>query len=136
MAFREELQVQIYLHKGVEYRELWENTFAHHLSERDKDKLYLDHFLWHLCSWGATDCVTREEAIQQFHQQPKSKCVIFYQFIDEAYIVEDATTLMINDLPHIPFDMQKGDLYVMSIERTWSFMLTHEESCGPYFILR
>lgn len=136
MNFRKELRILEIPKWGGYLRKSWENKFATHLSTKEKEKIYLDHFLWHLCSWEAVNCAIEKEAIELFNQQKKDKCTIFYQYIDEAYLVENAKNLGIQDLPYDQLHMFYGDIYVMDWERKWTFMMTHEEECGPYFISR
>ncbi|MCG7333791.1 DUF4275 family protein [Sporosarcina sp. ACRSM] len=136
MNFRKELQVLAIPKWGGYLRKSWENIFTDHLSTEQKEEIYLDSFLWHLCSWEAVNCTIKGEAIELFNQQKKDKCTIFYQYIDEAYLVENAKSLGIQDLPYDRLHMFYGDIYVMDWELKWTFMMTHEEECGPYFISR
>ncbi len=112
----------------------WEINFAGHLSQEEKDKIYLDNFLWHLCSWVKVDCYKEQDAIEMFKKQEKNKCTIFYQFTDEAYLVENAANLTVRDLPYDENHMYYGDIYVMDWRGKWTFIMTHESHCGPYFI--
>ncbi|MGN9865368.1 DUF4275 family protein [Bacillus swezeyi] len=134
MNFRKELKVIEIPKWGGYLRKSWENIFANHLSKEDKEEIYLAHFLWHLCSWDAVNCFIEGEAIKLFNQHKKRKCTIFYQDINEAYLVENAKNLRIQDLPYDPLHMFYGDIYVMDWEQKWTFIMTHEEKCGPYFI--
>ncbi|MCM3618329.1 DUF4275 family protein [Sutcliffiella horikoshii] len=132
--FRKELRVLEIFNWGEYFRKSWENTFADHLSKEEKDAIYLDSFLWHLCSWEAVKYSAKEEAIMLFHQQEKNKCLIFYQYLDTAYLLENARNLNVPDLPYDPLHMYFGDVYVMDWEKKWTFIMTHEKQCGPYFI--
>lgn len=121
---------------GKYLRQKWCESFASHLTNVEKQEIYLDSFLWHLCSWEKTNCLEKEEAIKAFENHPKKKCTIFYQFVDEAYLVENAENLTMKDLPYIENHMNYGDIYVMDWDCKWTFMMTHEMSngLGPYFI--
>lgn len=134
MNFKQELKVLELPKWGPYLRKSWENAFANHLSKEEKEEIYINSFLWHLCSWEAVNCATKEEAIKLFNKQAKSKCTIFYQFVDESYLVENGKGLLIQDLPYDKYHMAYGDIYVMDWEQNWTFMMTHEELCGPYFI--
>ncbi|KPB05961.1 DUF4275 family protein [Bacillus sp. CHD6a] len=133
-GFRKELRV-FEVHKWGEYiRKSWENSFAGHLSKEEKNAIYLESFLWHLCSWKAVPCSTKEEAVRLFHAKQKDKCLIFYQYVDTVYLVESGRGLDVKDLPYDPFHMFYGDIYVMDWDKKWTFIMTHEGECGPYFI--
>ncbi|MEH7239569.1 DUF4275 family protein [Bacillus sp. JJ1562] len=136
MNFRKELKVLEIPKWGGYLRKSWENIFAHHLSKEEKEKIYLDHFLWHLCSWEAINCTIKGEAIELFNQQKKDNCTIFNQYIDEVYLVGNAKSLWVQDLPYDPLHMFYSDIYVMDWEQKWTFIMTHEGECGPYFISR
>ncbi|MFC0274210.1 DUF4275 family protein [Metabacillus herbersteinensis] len=94
----------------------------------------MDDFLWHLCSWKKVKCLEKEEAIEAFKNQTKHKCTTFYQFIDEAYFLENAKTLTIEELSYVDYHMYHSDIYIMDWDSKWTFIMTHESECGPYFI--
>ena len=58
----------------------------------------------------------------------------FYQFTQEAYLFENAADLSVKELPYTDGHMDYSDLYVMDWEENWTFVMTHETDCGPYFI--
>lgn len=118
---------------GNYLREKWRESFANHLSFEEQKMIGMDHFLWHLCSYEKVKCLRKEEAITAFLNQSKSKFTIFYQFINEAYLFENANAITIKDLPYHQIHMYYGDIYVMDWECNWTFMMTHETDCGPYF---
>lgn len=121
---------------GNYLRGRWRDCFAKHLSIEEQNEIWMDDFLWHLCSWNKVICLEKEEAISAFLNQTKHKCTIFYQFMDEAYLVENADSLLINELPYREHNMYYNDLYVMDWNYRWTFIMTHEPECGPYFIQR
>ena len=134
MNFKKELQVIESPESGVALRKSWENAFAGHLTEKEKERIFLDQFLWHVCSWEKVVCAVGEEAVALFTKQEKDKCTIFYQFVDDAYLVRNAKELTVSDLPYEPRNMDRNDLYAMDDDYSWTFIMTHEEQCGPYFL--
>ena len=97
----------------------------------------MDSFLWHLCSYEKVICLEKEAAIKAFERQKKNQCTIFYQFTNEAFLVQNANNLKVKDLPYDDWDMDHSDIYVMDWENNWTFMITHENGwIGPYFIQR
>ncbi|MFJ8063937.1 DUF4275 family protein [Psychrobacillus sp. NPDC096426] len=129
-----ELQVQEIPKWGHYLREKWRECFANHLSAEEQNSIGMDGFLWHLCSWEKVECLEKEAAEAAFIKQLKQKCTIFYQFINEAYLLENAKTLTIEDLPYDQLNMYFGDIYIMDWNGNWTFIMTHEMECGPYFI--
>lgn len=121
---------------GYYLREQWRNSFASHLSTEEQYSIGMDGFLWHLFSWEKVECLKEEAAKAAFEKHLKQKCFIFYQFIDEAYLLENAKTLTIEELPYDQYSWDYGDIYVVDSDFKWAFMLTHESECGPYFYFK
>ncbi|MDN7228121.1 DUF4275 family protein [Planococcus liqunii] len=132
MRFQAELKY-IELPKWGKYlRGQWEEQFAAHLSPKKKKEIYLQSYLWHLCSYEETAFLSGEAAVAAFEKQPKEKCTIFFELHDDAYLIENAVNLQAADLL-----LASGeDVYVMDWSGQWTFMNTHEKNLGPYFIER
>lgn len=112
----------------------WEEAFASHLSEAEKKDIYLKDvgyftgYLWHIFSFQKRDHLSGQEAIQAFDSQAKTRCFVFYQHSKDAYLIENASGLHVNDLK------DEEDIYIVDTDFTWTFVITHEtDSCGPYF---
>jgi len=122
---------------GRYLRGKWLENFAGHLTNEEQKKIYMDSFLWHLCSYKKVICLEKEAAIKAFEGQKKNQCTIFYQFTNEAFLVQNANNLKVKDLPYVDWDMDLSDIYVMDWENNWTFIITHENGwIGPYFIQR
>ena len=119
---------------GDHLRARWRERFASHLTIKEQNEVSIDDFLWHLCSSEMITCLEKTEAIDAFLQQSKRKCTVFYQFVNEAYLFENARSLSINDLPYQSDNMNYNDMYVMDWNEKWTFVMTHETDYGPYFI--
>lgn len=135
MRYREFKVVEIPIW-GNYLREKWCMTFASHLSREEKQKIGMDSFLWHLCSWGKTSYLDKENAISAFNNKSKTRCTVFYEFIDEAYLIRNAKNFTIKDLPYEENHIFYSDMYVMDWESKWTFIMTHQSDFGPYFIER
>ena len=119
---------------GAYLRNEWENNFAKHLTQEEKDSIYLNNkegycgYLWHLFSYEKKGCVIGGEALKSFDNQTKSVCYIFEQHSDYALILENASEIKACDIPN------GIDIYVVDKEFNWTFIKTHEADwCGPYF---
>lgn len=119
---------------GTFLREQWRINFASHLSNEEQKSIGMDRFLWHLCSWEKVNCLEKDAAIEAFNKQSKIKCTVFYQFIDEAYLVQNAQTLNVDELPYDQSHMFYGDIYIMDWDLNWTLIMTHSDNSGPYFI--
>ncbi|MED1723806.1 MULTISPECIES: DUF4275 family protein [Brevibacillus] len=122
---------------GPYLRKEWENHFASHLSEEEKQRINLNRrggfqgYLWHLFSYRMRDCLQREEADQAFRQVSGESCYVFYQLSNKVWIMESPSQLSVEDLA------EECDVYVVDKQFTWTYVRTHEkEWCGPYFCRR
>lgn len=119
---------------GIFLRKQWEDSFAYHVSSKEKEEISLHDdggycgYLWHLFSYKKKDCLMEQEATKAFNAEPKSDCFIFYQHTDFALILEQAASLTSDDLQN------EFDIYVTDKEFNWTYVKTHETGwCGPYF---
>ncbi len=121
---------------GRYLRGKWLENFAGHLTNEEQKEIYMDSFLWHLCSYEKTVCLEKEEAIEAFETHKKKKCTIFYQDMNDAFLVGNAKNIKVNDLPYDEdADLDSKDMYVMDWDGNWTFIITHENDyLGPYFI--
>ncbi len=74
------------------YINKWEETFVSHLSDEEKESIFLHGdryfcgFLWHVFSYEKKECFVREKAKELFQKQPKKECFVFYQLTDEVLL--------------------------------------------------
>ncbi|MFI8684754.1 DUF4275 family protein [Rossellomorea sp. NPDC077527] len=122
---------------GPYLRKKWEAAFVSHLSDEDKESIFLHDdgsfcgYLWHVFSYEKKECLEREKAQDAFRQQPKKGCYVFYQHSDYALLLENASRLSVDDL------MDEQDVYVVDKKFNWTYVQTHETGyCGPYFCHR
>lgn len=124
------------LHWGIYFKKRWENAFAHHLLQEEKERIFLigDHYfsgyLWHLFSYKMIPHLSQIKAEEAFNSLKKTECYIFYEHFPEVFYVEDANSLKAEDL------LEEEDIYIVDKNFTWTYVVTHEESCGPYFTIK
>ncbi|CAM4512685.1 hypothetical protein FHS16_003388 [Paenibacillus endophyticus] len=112
---------------GQELKLAWERVFAAGLSDDEKDQIAMDQFLWHAFSFKKTSCLKEDEAIKAFHDASKQGCYVFYQDHDLALFAAEAGRLTANLLEG------EQDIYIVDQNFEWTFVMTHESYCGPYF---
>lgn len=115
-------------------REQWELHFANHLSDDEKKSIFLHDdrgycgYLWHLFSYKKRECLRSQDANRAFNQTEKNACYVFYQYKDEAYMIENLSMITADEL------MDEADIYIVDKEFNWTYVITHETGlCGPYF---
>ncbi|MFG0216083.1 DUF4275 family protein [Brevibacillus porteri] len=121
---------------GTYLRREWENTFANHLNEDEKKSIFLNTkhgYLWHLFSYKRKECLDKNAADEAFDNEAKGACFVFYQHSDDAFLIEEASRLQVEDL-QVERDFYTDDVYVMDKNGKWTYVITHERRCyGPYF---
>ncbi|MFJ7934926.1 DUF4275 family protein [Sporosarcina sp. NPDC096371] len=123
---------------GSYLRHQWEERFAGHLSNEEKEEIGLHYngfacgYLWHVFSYEKRGYVKEKQANEMFNNMPKHTCFVFYQHSDYAFIIENTSFVTAEDFVEKD-DFDEGDIYVVDKDFTWTYVHTHEESCGPYF---
>lgn len=119
---------------GIYLRRQWVDSFANHLDDKEKKSIYLFDedgccgYLWHLFSYERRKCLKKEQADISFNKEMKESCYVFYQHTDDAFILENASSLTAENF------VNEEDVYVVDREFNWTYVRTHETGwCGPYF---
>ncbi len=112
----------------------WDALFTSLVLEQSKKrvKLYNDQFKWHLFSFELLDALKSDDARKAFDTIEKDTVYIFFQYAEESYLVKNASLLKAKDLD-FNCEMDKADIYVFDPVEKWTYVQTHEKSCGPYF---
>lgn len=112
----------------------WDELFTSMVSEQSRKcvKQYNDQYKWHLFSFDLLDALKSDDARGAFDTIGKDTVYIFFQYAEESFFVKNASLLKAKDLD-FDSDMDKADIYVFDPIEKWTYVQTHEESCGPYF---
>ncbi|AMJ41568.1 DUF4275 family protein [Anaerotignum propionicum] len=112
----------------------WDEVFTSAVSEETKKhaKHYNDQYKWHLFSFDLLDALKLDAAREIFDTIEKDAVYLFFQYAEECYFVKNASLLKAKDLD-FDSDMSKADIYVFDPVGKWTYVKTHEDSCGPYF---
>ncbi|MGI2326864.1 DUF4275 family protein [Planococcus sp. YIM B11945] len=144
---------ELLLSKRGELEQRWEEAFAKDLSKAQKRKIAFPQCMWNAFSWNKIECLKEQVAVDAFNQQKKARCYLFYANIDDALFIKKANRIKAEDIIHTDspaiektftsvhnnqsyfnsVEELRADLYVVDEHFTWTYVLTHEEGCGPYF---
>ncbi|NWK71656.1 DUF4275 family protein [Bacillus paramycoides] len=137
---KKNMKVREFQNWGVYFRKRWENCFANHLSDEEKEDIFLYGdkyacgYFWHIFSYEKKKCLEGIEAESAFHNEVKKDCYIFYQHSNDVLLIKDASLLYMDDILRETDDFFKGDIYIVDKDFTWTFVKTHEHRwCGAYF---
>ncbi|MBT2696634.1 DUF4275 family protein [Bacillus sp. ISL-40] len=118
--------------KGQELQKQWGEVFARELSKNQKRQIHYGQFMWHVFSYELLPCKKGQRARDAFDLVSKDECYIFYQNNQNALLIEKAASLKSNHIIN-EIDGYIHDVYVVDKDFSWTYILTHEENCGPYF---
>jgi len=118
-------------HKS-KFEKEWIKIFADGIDKKEiKEHVLSNGYIWHIFSWELLPndlYLIGDEARKAFDAQDKTNAIYFEPWLGRK---EDKP---ISDLPlAIELD-SRLECYVMSSDKTWTYIKTHEyDSCGPYF---
>ena len=105
----------------------WDDTFAL-VSEQTKQEIFYESFKWHLYSYQQLPHLVSQEARAAFDQQPKTNVYCMYQESRVVEVFKNAQNLLSTDVDN------RQDIYLFDDTFSWTYIHTHEEMCGPYFV--
>ncbi len=119
---------------GPQLRQQWELVFVSHLNNQEKEEIFLHDedgicgYLWHAFSYKKVDCLEAAAAEKAFNDVSKDHCYVFYQHLDNVFLLEKPSSLKAEDF------YSEEDIYIVDKEFKWTYVKTHEDGwCGPYF---
>ena len=87
----------------------------------------LDHFDWHVLAARYYPCLRGERARREYLSQSASSLLVRFEEDDAVYAVETAGVF------EPASDGSLHDWYISESNYLWTYVITHEESYGPYF---
>ena len=114
-----------------DFLQKWYDTFAKSVSNEIMERRVLSrgNLPWHIFTWGEVEAKEQEEAFQLLKTARFNKLIIYgYDIYDNHYVQ------IANEMPNIwELNELYSDIYITDTDFTWTFVLTHEETLGPYF---
>ncbi|MCG7336107.1 DUF4275 family protein [Sporosarcina sp. ACRSM] len=113
--------------EAEEIKDLWDSAFAKNVNEEMRESIHYDQFKWHIFSYEKQDCFKGSAARKAFDAVFKDELYVMYQ--NSPYIMQYSKA---DKVIAADFDSQQ-DIYIFDKHFTWTYVHTHEETCGPYF---
>lgn len=107
----------------------WIAAFSPQLSLSLKSPQYKP-VLWDIFHSGKISCLAGENAQKAFDAVPKGRVYAFYEYDggeEPALLLPEPQRLTADSL------MDEYDLYLTDGSFTWTYCITHQPGCGPYF---
>ena len=115
----------------------WDKQFDGLVSMEMKKgaKHYNSQYRWHLFSFELLPAIQGKDARQLFNSTQKSELYMFFNYAEECYHVKNANLLTAEDFERLhEFSLLNyADMYFYDSLKKWTYIKTHEDSCGPYF---
>ena len=113
--------------EAEEIKGLWDNTFAENINEEMRESIHYHQFKWHIFSYEKQQCLKEVAARKAFDSVSKDELYAMYQ--DAPYVIQYSEA---NKIIAADFDSRQ-DIYIFDKDFTWTYVHTHESTCGPYF---
>ena len=112
----------------------WTRLFAGGISAEEKRRVGFRQYRWHIFSFGLVKAREGEAARRAFNALClKDTAYLFFQHAGNAFCVGNAFLLRAEDL-ELGSAFGRSDAYLFDPKGGWTYVQTHEESCGPYFL--
>ena len=115
---------------AADIKEAWDLAFGEAVA--DRDTVYYDQFRWHLFSYEKLAAKSGDDARAALNEKQSQRLHLFWQEGDDAWEMRNAF-----DLDDVTVDQiaeaTGRDLYVFDAEGCWTYVITHEAACGPYY---
>ena len=111
-------------------KEAWDLAFGEAVP--DRDAVFYDEFRWHLFSYNKLPARSGEEARAALNEKQSQRLHLFWQHEDAAWEMRNAFDLDADDVDAMA-GAAGADLYVFDAEGCWTYVVTHEDGCGPYY---
>lgn len=116
-----------------DFRKRWIESFAKGADEKELETFVLanGNYLWHLFSWEVLDSqkfLEGNDAKKAFEQLDKNGAI----YIDWGRSEE--TKEWTNETLELLSKDELNEIYVVASDFSWTYMVTSQESFGPYFM--
>ena len=116
-----------------EFYTAWLRHFARDISSADIEKYVVStgNYLWHIFSWELMDqaCYLSGDTVRKAYDTMLKHDVWILNWFDGSDPVK-----LLRDVPSSEQLNEMEEVYVTASDFSWTYMKTHEATCGPYFM--
>ena len=117
--------------------DLWDQQIDSLVSVETKHSTqhYSDQFRWHLFSFELLAADQKDLARAAFNSTQKNELYLFFDYVDEAYRIQNAYLLTAEDVDALRENspLNYSDMYFFDPVSKWTYVRPHEAYCGPYY---
>lgn len=119
----------------IDFFKEWLHSFAPDLTSDQYERFIHKQYIWHIFSWELIPkdkYMSGDEARKAYNYINKNEAVIFQLWFDEVPMpiteeFDEAEKIEESDGTHV-------EMYVVSKDFKWTYIVTHECGFGPYFM--
>ena len=120
-----------------EIKNKWIEVFAGHLTKKERRKIYMNQYLWHIFSYEKMPCLEGTKARNAFDELKEKEYYIFYEdWVYDCDLSEykgKTFEILNGDKINAKNFNKDKDIYIVDKNFKWTYVKTHESYCGPYF---
>ncbi len=113
---------------------MWLEHFAKFVSKNDIEKYVASYgnYIWHVFSWNLLDEKTFlvGDAAKKAYDEIDKGNALYIEWLQD----DDCTKNLDRELYTSASLAQMDEVYVVASDFSWTYIKTHEECCGPYFM--
>lgn len=118
--------------QGEFFRKRWENEFASALSASQKRKFIWTNFYGMHLAMKSSLAYKENKRFKRLSTKLRTTVICCLRMMNESLRLSKCKHLTTADLSENT-NMYLEDLYVVDKDFTWTYVIIHESSCGPYF---
>lgn len=138
---KQDIAYQVLNKTTSEMERIWEELFVPMLSTEDKKSIHLYDVeditgnLWHCFSYNKTPHFKAKKARNEYDKQTNNGRILFFKCYEEDIVIyiPKGEFLSRSHLKTIRNSFPFIDVYVLDENYEWTYVITHEDSLGPYF---
>jgi len=118
-------------------REIYIKKFFSILTNKEKNEIYFDQYMWHAFSYEKVECKKNDEAVEALGKLISNEVYIIFQKHGEVLEAKNITFDKI--VKKIKSNVWESDCYIIDKKFKWTFVFTHETCIdnsfyiGPFF---
>ena len=112
----------------------WISSFAPEVSDEILNEHVFNggNFLWHVFTWGEIPCLCGDDARKAFDELEYDSATVFYSGYSKNDYPVIKNIAVSQKISSEELETM-SDVYFVCQDFKWTYVHTHESSCGPYF---
>lgn len=105
-------------------KKIYINTFFKNLTQKEKEEIYFEQYMWNVFSYNKIQAKKGSEAIEELRKHKENDVYIIFQKKEEVLEEKDITYEQIYN--NVLKNKWNTDCYIIDKNFKWTFVVTHE----------